>query len=211
MSALAAIGAVFVAILQKRSNDKAVKGQAADVKRSAELAERSAKAAEESAWAAKEGMMVSNRPWVTVARIDLDDWEQPTARLPRLVRIVFKDGGTTPALDAKLTAYFRISPEFSPVYDGAGETELTFGVIGPNVEISADLSLWADKDQERAFIDGNAVLYTFGQVVYRDIFEHQYTYSWAYVYRPGAGLVHTDIHGGILLSPPATDYSDNSV
>jgi len=204
IGSLVGVFSLYLNWRQKNASAKTGASQAEAAKRSAELAERSAKAAEKSAWASVEGMKISQRPWIAVVS-KIVDWEQPLARLPKSITLIFRNGGNTPALKTKSTAYFRITKEFSLAYDGAGEAQENFGVIGPDTNFNTTLSLVADDNMKRTFLEGNAILYAFGQVTYEDIFCHKLTYSWAYVYKPDMGFEHSDIHHGITDSPPQSE------
>ena len=203
VGALVGILSLCLNWIQKRAAEKSGRSQVEMARQAADLAERSAKAAEQSAWSAKEGMMVSQRPWVTISDIDLCDWEQPLARIPLCVRVLFRNGGKTPALNARAKSYFRVGGGFSPTFNGEGEHELYFGVVGPEVQQKVLLNLCATDDQRAAFLDGRAIMYTFGQVTYEDLFGHEYVYNWGYVYKESGGLVHADTHGGIIHSLPS--------
>jgi hypothetical protein len=198
VSALVSLASLGFAVWQYRSNNRKVEAQAEDTRRSAHLAERSAKAAEDSAWIAKEGMRVSQRAWVTVAEARVDGWQQPRVPVPTIFKLAIRNGGHTPALNCKVTCYYRIREEFAPIYDGNGEVKQALGVLGPEGERQLRLELSEKADMIEAFSHGKARLFAFGQIEYEDIFGDRSTSQWAFVYRPNFGMVHADIHGGIL-------------
>jgi len=149
-------------------------------RRARKAAQGSAAAAQQSIEQADKHFIVSNRPWVTVAQLEI--LQRAPNTLPFNIVMNMENGGITPAIRVASAQWVDILAQLPDPPNYQDYVPVTRAAIGPHLGGQIPASVMPTNPELQGIVAGHLNIFVYGFVRYDDIFGGHHETKWAFEY-----------------------------